>query len=102
MPQTDINIRMDEALKREFDALCGELGLTMTAAFTVFAKAVTKKRAILFEISADANSVLPCKAATTDTVESMAGVLHKYANPALIPHEAEAWEKAVEEKYAAG
>ena len=29
MAQTNINIRMDENLKRDFDALCGDLGLTI-------------------------------------------------------------------------
>ena len=51
MAQTSINIRMDENLKREFDSLCNDLGLTMTAAFTVFAKAVVRRQAIPFEIS---------------------------------------------------
>jgi DNA-damage-inducible protein J len=49
--QTNINIRMDENLKRDFDALCSNLGLTMTAAFTVFAKAVVRQQGIPFEIS---------------------------------------------------
>ena len=39
---------------------------------------------------------------TNSTIESMAGVLNKYANAALIPYEAEAWEKSVKEKHAAG
>ena len=53
MAQTNINIRMDENLKREFDALCNDLGLTMTAAFTVFAKTVVRRQRIPFEISKD-------------------------------------------------
>ena len=100
MAQTNINIRMDEDLKHDFDTLCCEMGLTMTAAFTVFAKAVTKKRAIPFEISAE--NTFTRKAKSTDTAESMAGILHRYANPALIPYENEAWEKAMKEKHAAG
>ena len=100
MAQTNINIRMDENLKQDFDALCAEMGLTMTAAFTVFARAVTRKRAIPFEIAAD--NAFARKATTADTVESMAGILHKYANHALIPYESEAWGKAVKEKHAAG
>ena len=100
MAQTNINIRMDEDLKRDFDALCGEMGLTMTAAFTVFAKAVTRKRAIPFEISTESNFTR--KATATDSVENVAGLLHRYANPALIPYEGEAWEKAMKEKHAAG
>ena len=53
MAQTSINIRMDEDLKSEFDELCKELGLTMTAAFTVFAKTVVRRQKIPFEISKD-------------------------------------------------
>ena len=53
MAQTNVNIRMDEDLKREFDSLCNELGLTMTAAFTVFAKTVVRRQRIPFEISKD-------------------------------------------------
>jgi len=53
MAQTNINIRMDEDLKRDFDNLCNDLGLTMTAAFTVFAKTVVRRRKIPFEISKD-------------------------------------------------
>ncbi len=53
MAQTNINIRMDEHLKREFDELCGDLGLTMTAAFNVFEKMMVRQQRIPFEISRD-------------------------------------------------
>jgi DNA-damage-inducible protein J len=43
---------MDEALKRDFEAVCNEIGLTMTAAFTVFAKTVSNRREIPFRIAA--------------------------------------------------
>ena len=102
MAQVNINIRIDENLKRGFEALCAEMGLTMTAAFTVFAKAVMRKRAIPFDISAENESTLTRKATTADEVGKMTGILHKYANPALVPPEGEAWGKAVKEKHAAG
>jgi DNA-damage-inducible protein J len=51
MAQTNINIRMDENLKRDFDGLCSDLGLTMSAAFNVFAKAMVRQQRIPFEIS---------------------------------------------------
>ena len=38
MAQTNINIRMDETLKKQFDHLCSELGLNMSTAFTVLLK----------------------------------------------------------------
>jgi DNA-damage-inducible protein J len=53
MAQTNINIRIDENLKKDFDAVCNDLGLTMTTAFNVFAKTVTRRKAIPFEITAE-------------------------------------------------
>ena len=51
MPTTTFNIRMDENLKKEFDGLCTDLGLTMTAAFNVFARTMVRQQRIPFEIS---------------------------------------------------
>jgi DNA-damage-inducible protein J len=53
MAQTNVNIRIDENLKREFDSLCQDLGLTMTTAFTVFAKTAVRRQGIPFEIARD-------------------------------------------------
>lgn len=53
MAQTNINIRMDEDLKRDFDRLCGELGLNMTAAFNIFAKTMVRQNGIPFPVSLD-------------------------------------------------
>ena len=38
MAQTSINIRMDEDLKKQFDAFCSDIGMSMSTAFCVFAK----------------------------------------------------------------
>jgi len=51
MAQTNVNIRIDEDLKRKFDSLCQYLGLTMTTAFTVFAKTAVRRQGIPFEIA---------------------------------------------------
>lgn len=48
-----VNFRMDQDLKNNMEALCKEMGLSMTAAFTIFAKKVCRERRIPFEISAD-------------------------------------------------
>lgn len=53
MAQTNVNIRMDENLKQQFEALCAELGLNMTTAFNVFAKAMVRRQGIPFEIALD-------------------------------------------------
>lgn len=45
-----INFKMDSELKDEFSNLLKNLGLDMTIAFTIFAKAVVRERKIPFEI----------------------------------------------------
>lgn len=53
MGQTNINIRMDEHLKQDFDKTCGELGLNMTTAFNIFARAVVRQQGIPFPVALD-------------------------------------------------
>lgn len=53
MSQTNINIRMDEELKKQFDKFCSDVGITMTSAICIFAKKVVKEQKIPFEITAD-------------------------------------------------
>lgn len=55
MAQTNINIRMDEDLKKQFDNFCSDIGMNMTTAFCVFAKAAVRQRKIPFEISAESD-----------------------------------------------
>ena len=55
MAQTNINIRMDEDLKKQFDAFCSDIGMNMTTAFCVFAKTAVRQRRIPFEISAESD-----------------------------------------------
>ena len=53
MAQTNVNIRMDETLKKQFDHLCNELGLNMSTAINIFAKTMVRQQKIPFEISLD-------------------------------------------------
>lgn len=53
MAQTMVNFRMDEDLKKSMEKVCSDMGLSMTAAFTIFAKKVTREKRIPFEVSAD-------------------------------------------------
>ncbi len=52
MALTTFSVRMDENLKRQFDALCVEFGMNATTAFNVFARAVVREKKIPFEIQA--------------------------------------------------
>ncbi len=53
MAQVMVNFRMDEDLKKSMEQTCKDMGLTLTAAFTMFATKVTREQRIPFEIVAD-------------------------------------------------
>lgn len=53
MAQTTVSVRMDDALKRDFDEVCNELGLSMTTAITMLAKKMTREKRLPFEVSVD-------------------------------------------------
>ena len=56
MAQHTLSMRVDEALKRSFDSICGDIGFTSTAAITVFMKTVVRERRIPFEIKASSKA----------------------------------------------
>lgn len=54
MSQTvNVNFKLDADVKKSMEQACADMGLTMSAAFTVFAKKVGRERRIPFEITAD-------------------------------------------------
>ena len=53
MPQAMVTVRMDPELKRSMEQVCQELGLSMSTAFTIFAKKMAREHRIPFEVSAD-------------------------------------------------
>ena len=53
MAQTMVNFRMDAELKKGMEQACREMGLSITAAFTIFAVKVSREKRIPFEVSVD-------------------------------------------------
>ncbi len=53
MAQAMVNFRMDADLKKSMEKVCNDMGLSMTTAFTIFAKKVSREKRIPFEVSAD-------------------------------------------------
>ena len=52
MAQTvNVNFKLDADVKKSMEQVCSELGLSMSAAFTVFAKKVSREKRIPFEVS---------------------------------------------------
>ncbi len=53
MSQSMVNFRMDSELKKEMEQLCQALGMTLTTAFLIFAKKMTREQRIPFDVSLD-------------------------------------------------
>lgn len=54
MAQTvNVNFKLDADVKKSMEKACSDMGLSMSAAFTIFAKKVGRERRIPFEVSAD-------------------------------------------------
>lgn len=53
MSQVLVNFRMDEEDKKGMEEVCRELGMSMSTAFTIFAKKMRRERRIPFEVSVD-------------------------------------------------
>lgn len=75
MANTSINIRMDAELKRQFEAFCADMGMTMSAAFNIFARKAVREYRIPFEISGDVPNA--------ETVEAIQEVKKVKVNPGI-------------------
>ena len=49
----NVNFRLDETVKKNMEDACREMGLSMSSAFTIFAKKVSREKRIPFEVSLD-------------------------------------------------
>ena len=61
MAQTTMTFRVDEKLKKDFDRLCDEFGLSNTAALTVFMKTMVREQRIPFEIRTETEALVRAK-----------------------------------------
>lgn len=74
MANININIRMDAALKESFEAFCSDMGMSMTTAFTIFAKKAVREYRIPFEIGTTPNA---------ETMEAIKEVQEMKADPSI-------------------
>ena len=49
----NVNFKLDADVKRSMEQVCSELGLSMSAAFTIFAKKVGREKRIPFDVAID-------------------------------------------------
>ncbi|MBR4223957.1 MAG: type II toxin-antitoxin system RelB/DinJ family antitoxin [Oscillospiraceae bacterium] len=55
MAQTTFTVRMDADTKTAFSELCSNIGMTMSTAFSIFAKKAVSEQRIPFELTANAD-----------------------------------------------
>jgi len=53
MSQSVLTIRVDDNLKRRFDAFCADAGMNSSVAVTMFIKATLREKKVPFEITGD-------------------------------------------------
>jgi len=75
MANTNINIRMDADLKKQFEAFCNDMGMTMTTAFNIFARKVVREYRIPFEIGGESPNA--------ETIEAILEVEKMKADPSI-------------------
>ena len=51
MAQTTLNVRIDEDVKKELEEFCNEVGLNISVAVNMFAKAVIREQRLPFEVA---------------------------------------------------
>lgn len=49
----NVNFKLDSDVKKSMEQACADMGLSMSAAFTIFAKKVSREKRIPFEVSVD-------------------------------------------------
>lgn len=49
----NVNFKLDADIKKSLEEACSEMGISMSAAFKIFAKKVGREKRIPFEVSAD-------------------------------------------------
>ena len=58
MNPSAFSVRMDTQLKNDFSLICEDFGMSVSTAFTLFAKAVVREHRIPFEIKSDLPNTL--------------------------------------------
>ncbi len=93
MGQAAITIRMDADIKRQFDDLCQDFGMSANTAFNIFARSVVRSRSIPFEIQADSKDAIAAKA--RDAILKMRAISEANGNSEMTLDEINAEIQAV-------
>ncbi len=85
MERTVINFRMDKELKTNVEEICEEMGMSLSTAFTIFAKKIVRERRIPFAITATTDPFYSPKnmkrlKSSIEEMEKTDGTIHNIEN----------------------
>lgn len=78
MAKAAFSVQMDETLKRQFDALCEDFGMSAATAVNLFARAVVRERKLPFSVQASAGTPNAETVAALEEGEEMLSNPEKY------------------------
>ncbi len=63
MAAVNVTVRVDEDVKKEFDAFCDNVGMNITTAFNMFMRATLRTRQLPFQVTDIASTSTQARAA---------------------------------------
>ena len=72
MAQTAFTVRMDADVKKRFDELCKDFGMSSNTAFNMFARAVIKSERIPFDIESEEQAFVERARRVTEQIRAQA------------------------------
>ena len=69
MPKTTMNLRLDSQLKKKAENVIDELGISMSAAITLYLKAIVREKGIPFPVTLEGKKKAPSYRAKNEEVE---------------------------------
>ena len=72
MAQTAFTVRMDADVKKRFDELCKDFGMSSNTAFNMFARAVIKSERIPFNIESEEQALIERAKRVTEQIRAQA------------------------------
>ena len=69
MPKTTMNLRLDSQLKKKAENVIDELGISMSAAITLYLKAIVREKEIPFPVTLEGKKKTPSYRAKSEEEE---------------------------------
>jgi len=87
MAQTTLNVRMDEDVKNALEDFCQDVGMNVSVAVNMFAKAVIREQRLPFEVTTNRKFNDTTAAALAESEEIIKSDRRRFKNSAEMLHE---------------